>query len=423
MKLKVNNFNIEQALENVGSLAEQTAHQVDDKYVKRPDGQIERVARILTDRSYQQKFLLAGQDGCGKTTELNRLEELVSNQYTVVRCDHRHFHDLSHDEDIEFLFVLLRAFMSAAEEMAQEIQDEIAKTFKKIFEPSRIPEFEVKMSILGITLSKKLAPKKEDIRRETSIREEFGMFRSELNSIVHKAIEAIKSYKKRPVLLIVDDLEKFQYDQVYKLIIEHVQILSSLPCAVVYTVPLWLLFQDERFILEELFHIINLANIPLLDKKDKIIKKKGGPFFHKIAKLRIGKLWTDLESERVLQTSVIMASGGHLRQFLSLLRSLLLEAYDHPDKKIEREHIKRSFLQIITSFRRIINPGDREILEVVRKTQEYNYSLPRRLLQNFSVLEYWHPDLGTWYDVNPMALSNHPFNFLEKLNKKDTILA
>jgi energy-coupling factor transporter ATP-binding protein EcfA2 len=147
--MKVNNFTIEQALENIGTLAEQTAHQVDDKYVKRPDGQIERMARILTDRSYQQKFLLAGQDGCGKTTELNRLEELVSNQYTVVRCDHRHFHDLDHDEEIEFLFVLLRAFMSAAEEMDPEIQLNIAIAFKRIFAPIQGPEFELKASILG----------------------------------------------------------------------------------------------------------------------------------------------------------------------------------------------------------------------------------------------------------------------------------
>ena len=402
--MKVNNFTIEQALENVGSLAEQTAHQVDDKYVKRPDEQIERIARILTDRSYQQKFLLAGQDGCGKTTELNRLEELVSDQYTVVRCDHRHFHNLNHAEDIEFLFVLLRAFISAAKEISPEIQDKIAKAFKKVFDPSRIPEVGLKMSILGITLSKKLAPKKEDIRREASIREEFGMFRSELNSVVHKAIEVIKIYKEKPVLLIVDDLEKFQYKQVFNLMTENYQILSSLPCAVVYTVPLWILFEDERSKLEEVFHPINLSNIPLFDKKDKIIKKKGGPFFHKIAKLRIGKLWTDLEG--ILKDYVVAASGGHLRQFLSLLRSLLLEAYDNPDKKIEKEHIKRSFMQITTNFRRILNPGDRDMLENVRKTREYNYSLDRRLLQNFSVLEYWHPDLGTWYDVNPMAFPN-----------------
>lgn len=408
--MKVNNFTIEQALENVGSLAEQTAHQVDDKYVKRPDGQIERIARILSDRSYQQKFLLAGQDGCGKTTELNRLEELVLDQYTVVRCDHRHFHDLNHDEDIEFLFVLLRALMSAAEEMSPEIQDEIVKIFKKIFEPSRIPEFEVKMSILGIILSKKLAPKKEDMRREASIREEFCMFRSELNSIVHKAIEFLEGIKERPVLLIVDDLEKFQYELVLKLMTENYQILSSFPCAVVYTVPLWILFEDKRSILEEVFHIINLANIPLVDKRDNVLEK-GVDFFDKIAKRRIGKLWTRLYQEQM----IIESSGGHLRQFLSLLRSLLLEAYDSPYKIIGEEHLKRSLMQITTSFRRILNPEDREILKSVRNTREYNYSLPRRLLQNFSVLEYWHPDLGTWYDVNPMATPYHPGNYLESL--------
>ncbi len=419
--MKEDTLTIDQALENVGTLVEQTAHGVDWKYVKRPDSQIERIAHILSGRSSQQKFLLAGQDGCGKTTELNRLEELVSKSYTVVRCDHRHFHDLNSNEEIEFLFVLIRAFMSAAEAISPKIQERIVKVFEDVFQPDSIPEFELKASILGLTFSQKVVPKKEDLRRESSIREEFGMFRAELNSIVHKAIEEIQSVKDKPVLLIVDDLEKFQYERVYKLVTENYQILSLFPCAIVYTVPLWLLFDDKRTLLEESFHISNLANIPSIDKRDKLMGGQGR-FFDEIATRRMRELWTDLEMNH--KTVTIVASGGHLRQFLSLLRSLLLEAFESPNKKIEIEHIEQSIIRLMTGFRRILNPDDRKILKNVRNSKEYNYSLPRRLLQNYSVLEYRTPDLGTWYDVNPMALPDEPSFLMKKLlNGEDVPLA
>jgi hypothetical protein len=120
------------------------------------------------------------------------------------------------------------------------------------------------------------------------------------------------------------------------------------------------------------------------------------------------QFWTDLDKR--VRHAIIFASGGNIRQFFSILCSLLLDADKSSSKKIEKGHVKQSFMQIVAGFRRVLNYEDRKILEGVRATREFNYSLPSRLLTNFSVLEYWDTDSGNWYDVSPLVLPNHPFN-------------
>ncbi|MCP4220058.1 MAG: AAA family ATPase [bacterium] len=417
--MKEKKFSIERALENVGSLAEQTDDKTDWRYVNRPDKQIDRIARILNSQSQQQKFLLAGQDGCGKTTELNRLQELMAPCYTVVRCDHRHFHDLNDAEEIEFLFVLLRAFMSAAEKRAPAAQNQIKSAFQKIFKTSSIAELLID-TVMGTTLSSPVILTREDALKEASIRAEFRTFRSELNSSVHKAIEVLQEQYGKPIFLIVDDLEKFQEEHVSKLITENYKILSSFPCAILYTVPLGLLFSDKLQALYDVFHVINLANVPLINKRDENIKS-GWQFLEDTAGKRLDIFWLDLD--KAIRKAIIFASGGNLRRFLSILGSLLVDAAESPSKKIETRHVKQNFLQLVSGFRRFHNREDREILENVRATKEFNYSLPRRLLHNFSIMEYWHPDAGAWYDVNPLVLPDHPFNPLKVfLNEEDIVI-
>jgi hypothetical protein len=421
--MKEKKISIERALENVGSLVERTNSKTDWKYIKRPDGQIERIARILEGQPYLHKFLLAGQDGCGKTTELNRLEESMSDLYTVVRCDHRHFRDMNETEDIELLIVLLRAFISAAERMPEELQTVISKAVKKIFgHTEHTGQVSIEAGISAPLILKSLAKlfpeyKVAPIRKEVSSRNEPRVYRSELISSIHKTIEVIQDYKKKPVLLIVDDLEKFQYEKVYQLLTDNYQILSSFHCAVIYLVPLWILFSDKLQVFKEVFQIVNLANVPLSDRRDAPVEI-GYRFFEGIATIRLGKLWTDMNEG--MRKAIVFASGGNIRQFFSILRSLLLDAADSPSMKIEAGHVKQSFMHIVSGFRRILNREDREILEGVRATREFNYSLPSRLLSNFAVLEYWYPDAGTWYDVSPLILPDHPQNPLKMFsNEKD----
>ncbi len=67
--------------------------------------------------------------------------------------------------------------------------------------------------------------------------------------------------------------------------------------------------------------------------------------------------------------------------------------------------MKRVLVDEETDFRRLLSIEDRKILQDVLTSKEYHYQQPWWLLSNLSVLEYWHPDWSTWYDVNPLVLS------------------
>jgi hypothetical protein len=70
---------------------------------------------------------------------------------------------------------------------------------------------------------------------------------------------------------------------------------------------------------------------------------------------------------------------------------------------IDARHARRAIQNEERDYRRILTLEERGILEDVWKTKEYRRDMPLTLLGNLSVLEYWHPDWSTWYDVNPLA--------------------
>ncbi|MCP4151099.1 MAG: hypothetical protein GY757_25365 [bacterium] len=401
-------ISLEQALDNLNVLAEMTAAGPSGHYVARPDSPTLEISRMLGGKSTQQKFLLASQDGCGKTTELNRLEEMEQDKYFVVRCYHEHLYDMGEADATGFLLVLLRALADAAEAASAELSKRIAASLRKILKPWQGVDLEGVLPILGITFpikssSKELNKgKRGNVREQAAIRAKLGKFPSELVSMVHKVVEEIQEDRQKPLLMLVDDLEKINYQDVYNLITENAQVLSRLPFAAVYTVPLGILFSDSRSLLDSEFHILDMANIPIYYKKDELKKLKGSfTFLSKIAENRTGQFWTGLES--MWPHAVMFFSGGHLRQFLSLLRFMLLELFDTDTQKIEPKHIQRAAIKINSGLRRLISGDDIEILEKYKVPQHHIDVDYQRLLRNYLILEYWQPDIGQWYLSNPLC--------------------
>jgi GTPase SAR1 family protein len=416
-------FSLEEALDNLNVLAEMTSSGPSDNYITRPFSPIQEISRLLSGKSTQQKFLLAGQDGCGKTTELNRLEEMEKEKYFVVRCHHEHLYDMGEADSTGFLLVLLRALADAVETISNSLSKHIADSSRKILKPSQGFDLDIVFPILGIKFTHKTSSKESakdrrgDTREQAQIRSELDKFRSELISIVHKVIEEIQEDRKKPLLILVDDLEKIRYQDVYRLVSENAQLLSSLPFSAVYTVPLEILF-DRKSNLRSEFHIVNLANLPIFydklkDKKMEVTFK----FLHKMAKKRIGQFWTELDSKWAV--TVMIISGGHLRQYLSLLRFMLLELFETDSPKIEIKHIRRAIIKIHSGLRRLVSEKDIEILEKFNEPQQYINAESQRLLRNYLILEYYHEDIDNWYLSNPLVVRSTIETLLNLSEKKN----
>ncbi len=409
---------LEQALDNLNILAEMTASSPSGHYVERPFSPIPKISRLLGGNSTQQKFLLASQDGCGKTTELNRLEELEKDKYFVVRCYHRHIYSMNEAHGTAFLLVLLRALADAAQAISSSLCMRIAASLGEIIKPSQGIDLDAVFPTLGIGFSTK-PPSKEfsmvklgNMREQASILSELDKFRSEVFSMVHKAMEDIRKDRDKPLLILVDDLEKIEYNDVYKLMTKNAQMLSSLPCAVVYTVPLRLLFSERHSLLDSEFHILDMGNIPIVNTGEDPIPVSE-KFISEIAAKRIGHFWTGLEKR--WRAILILISGGHLRQFLTLLSSMLLELYEAESPKVEIHHIKRAAIKINSGLRRLAYGADNDVLEKYIAAQYHIGEEHQRFLSSFLILEYWHPDIGRWYRANLLAFRSLVDGTLEKL--------
>jgi Cdc6-like AAA superfamily ATPase len=390
------------ALKRLYTLEAISPDELEEFYVPRPDQPMQRLVTLLRGRSRQQKFFLVGQHGCGKTTELNRLARDIAQDYEVVRCGHDELRSLEEPVDVEFLFLLLRTFLSATKRLDPGLNRQIEDDLRH-GALSQVQDLDLKLSMMGMTISDSVPQPPRDVIQEATIRDEFKIFRSELFSIVTDAIKKIGSFTFTPVLLIIDDMEKLAYAQVRKLLTGHSHLLSSLPCAAIYTVPLGLLFDGELLLnLRDNFHDVSLANVPLVDRKKEPIEAML-KFLYEVIGLRIGmSLFTTAETRPY--SALFQASGGNLRQCLRLVGSATLFANQDDTQTINVRHAQHAIQNEEKDYRRMLTFEEREVLKQVFITKEYHRGMPLTLLGNLSVLEYWHPDHLTWYDVNPLVI-------------------
>lgn len=390
---------VERALKNIHILNELSPQ--DPLYVARPDDSMLRIARLLKGKSRQQKVLLAGQHGCGKTTELLRLSDMLKNDYFVVVSGVRELRELGDPVDIEFLFVLLRALTNPIRSLDSSNNITFDRVFSRLKQIG-IRDFEAKFSIMGIELSTSRQSKHRDITmaRESAIRNELHAFRSELLDTVNSVIKHLEELRQLPLLIIIDDMEKLDYAQVRKLFHDYSGLLSRMPCAVVYTVPPWLLFEsDLSQRLNEEFHSFDMANVPIASPERRI-QRNGFDFLISVVRSRIGRSWLwEGNARRILA----MASGGHLRQCLKLFSSSLLFSLENSERKVSIDDARRAIQDGERDFARILTFDEREMLKTVARTKDYNVGLPAALFNNLSVLEYWSRKWSTWYDINPLT--------------------
>ncbi len=126
-------------------------------YVPRPDRPMDRILALLRGLSRQQKFLLTGQHGCGKSTELNKLAATVAEDYLVIRGRSDKLGNAQDLIDIEFLFVLLRILLRETENLDSKLHQRTIEKFDKY--KNRIPALDTKLSFCSLPSALPIKPR------------------------------------------------------------------------------------------------------------------------------------------------------------------------------------------------------------------------------------------------------------------------
>jgi hypothetical protein len=328
----------------------------------------------------------------------------MAEDYLVVRGRNEELRIVQDLVDIEFLFVLLRILLRETSSLDPELHIRTLDKFDRYMGQARIVDLDTKLSMMGVTVSSKQQLPSIS-HQETTIREEFRTFESELLSIVTTTITEIETFSQKPVLLIIDDIEKLRYAQVHELLKDHSHLLSSLPCAAIYTAPHAILFESSLFLgLRDDFHSVNLPNVPTYFKSEDIFEPTV-TFLDRVIRSRVELPRHTITTDITPLNALILASGGNLRQCLRLVGSALFFAYQDGDEEIDSQHARRAIQDEERDYRRIVSFEEREIIKRVWETNEYDHTMPMDLLASLCVLEYWHPTWSTWYAINPLVHS------------------
>jgi hypothetical protein len=219
---------------------------------------------------------------------------------------------------------------------------------------------------------------------------------------VEGLLAAIKRQTSRRVLLIVDGLDRMTDPSAFEALFVRSRALVVLPCDSVFTVDASALQRYPGMLAG--FDAAELACLPVRNHQRPEEHGSGIAFFRELFARRLSLL--DLKSEDVIAADVLddlaFSSGGRVRDFMHLVRELASLSYEDPLPASRRrvdEAIRLQRLQRESG----INAGEIRVLHAVM--DDPSHRLPedpvaRTLLHQARLLSY--PNESTWYYPHPL---------------------
>jgi hypothetical protein len=379
------------------------------------------------------QILFSGYRGCGKSTELNKLQREISQDFIVLN-----FSVLKELDPVNINYVEL--FVITMEKLF-EIVGEYNITLnplllKSIGEWSRTAEIEkireltgeasleagleatVSVPLFAKFFGKMRAAANASYSTKKTIIESIEPRLSDLISHCNDLIREVKirlhESGKKGLIIIIEDLDKLSVEKSEELFFNHSHILSSLQTHVIFTFPVSLRHHPKSTVIKGNFD--EDFELPMLKVRD----KQGNPnpagrdAVLDIIRCRIGTECFD-PSDLVLQ--FIDISGGCLRDLFRMIRDAADNALNHGHTRIAEPDYTKSFLRLRRDYENTIAEKSLNN-EVIITVEEYyntlklvaksetkkvdNTGAALDLRQNLCILGY--NDEG-WCDVHPVVRS------------------
>ena len=396
--------------------------------------------------------LFTGHIGCGKSTELLRLQgELEADGFHVIYFES--------SEDLEMTDVDIGDVLLAIAHRVSQHLEQI-----KILEPHKLKELlqgawnVLNSEVTGVKLkfpnvgdfgfsTEKNLTQKSLVDKDSNHKEKYSLslgiweitskaksdakLRERLNQylgpqkiklldainqeLLQPAIAKLKQQGKKGLVVIVDNLDRIdnrvkpwgRRQQEY-LFVDQGEFLSKLNCHLVYTMPLSLKFSNDYGILTQRFedpHMLPMVPVILPDGK---IHTQGIQLMREMVLTRafpnltpekkFSKILDIFDNETTLDRLCIV-SGGHVRDLLKLLNMCIQEEMKLP--------LTRGTLEAVITARRNemmlpISDEEWELLCRVRDRKKVSDDIGyQKLIRSRFVFEY--RDNGKlWFDVNPI---------------------
>lgn len=366
--------------------------------------------------------IIAGHRGCGKSTELRRLQRSLTEKCLfVVYCEADEDIDRN---DVDFPEVLV----AVIRQMAKQLKDQLGISLKPGYFRDRFDRlkkfFGSEVSLDQIDLETGLATLAMTVKSSPDARMEIrklldpdtANWVTAANDVIGQAKAELLAKKYRDLVIIVDDLDKMVNRPLMEancstaeyLFVHREAQLIAFECHLVYTMPISLAYSAQEQNIANLYGGHPVV-VPMSKLTERPPSRKPYPAglekFAEIIRTRLATVPASPEevfASPEVQDRLIRLSGGQPRELMILIRDAIIGN----GLPIAAAAVERAARDGRQAYGRQLQAEHMPILDNVRKDGKLvrdsgNDALVRELLESRAILQYENAD--EWYDVNPLV--------------------
>ncbi len=373
-------------------------------------------------------ILFTGHRGCGKSTELKRIQHQWEQDYRVIYLEADEETDINDADYTDLYLIVIKKVEYELRRLGHKVDPwllaNIENWFKEVTEEDeRSVESSISLEgeatlgaeapFLAKLMIKLLAQIKGSDTRKTTIRQtlqrDISRLKADLNLLLNDAYKKIKAKYPKGFLIIFDNLDRVPPAVSDRLFFDYGTQLKELHCTLVYTVPISALYSPKN--LNTTFgsaHIVPMVNIYQLerDRCDLNYYPAGLEAIADVIEQRVN-------IEAVFETrqhllDLTKASGGHIRQLMQLMRIACQTASTRGHDKIVDEDVTYAAKQMQFDFERFIPQEHYPVLAQVCLSKNITKDdIGQLMMFNLSVLEY--NGNTRWNYPNPVVKQSDAF--------------
>jgi energy-coupling factor transporter ATP-binding protein EcfA2 len=365
----------------------------------------------------RNKIIFAGPRGCGKSTLLKAFAVEMQKDYVVVFFSVADSIEMSDVTHVNILYTIGVRLLSTASKLKIDIPRDIQASLLRWMDTTRTTteetttkaEVGIGAEILGVGLK---------LQRERAFREElerkYEKRISELVGKLDRLAGLIQSKINKPVLVVIDDLDKLDLSVVETIYRDNVKALFSPAFRIVFTMPVSAI--RESYIMRTLeSESVALVQFPVTKffTREDCHNPKVEPNAREL------KLFEDVLQKRFssgllapgIARKIALLSGGVIRELMRLARECCTECMIEldidstlTDLQIDDQILKTATGNLRNNFAREM--GSQSLYDIAAQVYMTSKLVEgegfTRLLHSLMILEYENGEL--WYDVHPLVL-------------------
>ena len=380
-----------------------TAGQIETLFVQRPNTRTQQLITELKNAAMGEKFIFIGHRGSGKSTELEYAASRLEDQYYTLSVPVFQVYQsasISHDE---LMFALFSRIIRIATDdklinagivtnaWDKYLRGAVEKVRKYLFSSNSeaLPETHVsgKVNVL-------LAEIELNVSNSQEVRRKLEGRASDLQRDINATINQIQVATGKRVLLIVEDLDKFDLEPIRRLFVDHAGTLQLPAPTTIYSFPVSMRYTDDFDQISRAFKPYALPNIAT-HVRDGSPDETGRKALREVIMRRAHE---SLFAPEALERIVIC--GGVVRDMILLAQDSINNALSQNAPRVEVAHVEEAFNEVCFKRQSLLTDQDYANLPNYRRADLRNSPEIQRWLKNGSLIEYRN-HVGIWCDLSP----------------------